>query len=49
MSEHKMLVDLARNDIGKFAKKGSVKVRNLAHVQFFESVMHVDPGKSVLG
>lgn len=41
MSEHKMLVDLARNDIGKFAKKGSVKVRNLAHVQFFESVMHI--------
>ena len=41
MSEHKMLVDLARNDIGKFAKKGSVKVLNLAHVQFFESVMHI--------
>lgn len=41
LSEHKMLVDLARNDVGKFAKKGSVKVRNLMHVQFFESVMHI--------
>lgn len=41
LAEHRMLMDLARNDIGKFAKKGSVKIQNPMHVEFFESVMHI--------
>ncbi|ANE35400.1 anthranilate synthase component I [Campylobacter iguaniorum] len=41
LSEHKMLIDLARNDIGKFAKRGSVKLKNPMHVEYFESVMHI--------
>lgn len=41
IAEHKMLVDLARNDIGKFARAGSVRVKNLMHIEKFESVMHI--------
>lgn len=41
IAEHKMLVDLARNDVGKFAKASSVKVKNLMHIERFESVMHI--------
>lgn len=41
LSEHMMLVDLARNDIGKFAKKGSVEVKNLLNVVQYEHVMHI--------
>lgn len=41
IAEHKMLVDLARNDVGKFAKAGSVRVKNLMHIERFESVMHI--------
>lgn len=41
IAEHKMLVDLARNDIGKFAKASSVRVKNLMHIEKFESVMHI--------
>lgn len=41
LAEHKMLIDLARNDIGKFAKKGSVKVKNPMHIKTYESVMHI--------
>lgn len=41
LSEHKMLIDLARNDISKFAKQGSIKVKNPMHVEYFESVMHI--------
>lgn len=41
LAEHRMLVDLARNDVGKFAKCGSIKVKNLAHIEKFESVMHI--------
>lgn len=41
LAEHKMLVDLARNDVGKFALGGSVRVKNLMHIERFESVMHI--------
>lgn len=41
LCEHKMLVDLARNDIGKFAKAGTVKVESLIEVVSYEYVMHL--------
>lgn len=40
-AEHKMLVDLARNDIGKFAETGSVLVKNLMHIKHYQHVMHI--------
>jgi anthranilate synthase component 1 len=40
-SEHIMLVDLGRNDVGRVAKAGSVKVEALMHVQRFSHVMHI--------
>ena len=53
-AEHLMLVDLGRNDIGRVAKPGSVKVREFMQVQRFSHVMHLvslvegslKPGKS---
>lgn len=41
LSEHRMLIDLARNDIGKFALRGSIKVVNPMHIKLYESVMHI--------
>jgi anthranilate synthase component 1 len=40
-SEHTMLVDLARNDIGKVSKYGSVKVSDLMSVKRFSHVQHI--------
>jgi len=40
-AEHRMLVDLARNDIGKFAESGSVVVKNMMHIKQFQHVMHL--------
>ena len=40
-AEHRMLVDLARNDIGKFSESGSVVVKNLMHIKNYEHVMHI--------
>lgn len=40
-SEHIMLVDLGRNDVGRVAKAGSVKVENLMHIERFSHVMHI--------
>lgn len=39
--EHRMLVDLARNDIGKISAYGSVRVELSMEVRFFSSVMHL--------
>ena len=36
-----MLIDLARNDIGKFAAPASVRVQNAMRVVRYESVMHI--------
>lgn len=41
ISEHTMLVDLARNDIGKVSKFGSVKVLDLMSVKRFSHVQHI--------
>ena len=41
MAEHAMLVDLGRNDIGRVAKYGSVKVSEYTGVQYFSHVMHI--------
>jgi anthranilate synthase component I len=40
-AEHMMLVDLARNDVGKISCFGSVEVKNLMHVEKFSHVMHM--------
>ncbi|MHB8360923.1 MAG: chorismate-binding protein [Thermoplasmataceae archaeon] len=39
--EHRMLVDLARNDLGKVSIAGTVKVTKAHYVQKFASVMHI--------
>ncbi|MGK2931895.1 MAG: anthranilate synthase component I family protein, partial [Solirubrobacterales bacterium] len=40
-AEHVMLVDLARNDIGREAVYGSVKVEELMVVETYSHVMHI--------
>lgn len=40
-AEHVMLVDLARNDMGRIAEFGSVKVKDFMHVQKYSHVMHL--------
>lgn len=40
-AEHVMLVDLARNDMGKIAKFGTVKVTEFMGVRKFSHVMHI--------
>jgi len=40
-AEHLMLVDLARNDVGKVAKTGSVKVDRFMYVENYSHVMHI--------
>ncbi len=40
-AEHVMLVDLARNDIGRIAKTGSVRVDELMIVERYSHVMHI--------
>jgi anthranilate synthase component 1 len=40
-AEHVMLIDLARNDIGRIAKIGSVKVAEAFTVERYSHVMHI--------
>ncbi|MDE2402694.1 MAG: anthranilate synthase component I [Burkholderiales bacterium] len=40
-AEHVMLIDLARNDIGRIAKTGSVKVTDAFVVERYSHVMHI--------
>jgi anthranilate synthase component 1 len=40
-AEHIMLVDLARNDVGRVAKIGSVKVTDLMVIERYSHVMHI--------
>lgn len=39
--EHLMLVDLARNDLGRVCKSASVEVTRFMDVEFFSHVMHI--------
>jgi len=41
LAEHNMLVDLARNDVGKVSEFGSVKVHDYLLVKKFSHVMHI--------
>ncbi len=40
-AEHVMLVDLARNDMGRIAEFGTVKVVDFMHIQKYSHVMHI--------
>lgn len=40
-AEHTMLVDLARNDMGKIAEIGSVKVEDFMHIKKYKNVIHL--------
>ncbi len=46
-AEHLMLVDLGRNDVGRVAKGGHVKVQDLLVIERYSHVMHIVSG--VLG
>jgi anthranilate synthase component I len=41
IAEHNMLVDLHRNDLGRVARYGSVKVRRIFDVKKFSHVQHI--------
>ncbi|SHV40469.1 anthranilate synthase component I [Mycobacteroides abscessus subsp. abscessus] len=41
MSEHLMLVDLGRNDLGRVCTPGSVKVSDYSHIERYSHVMHL--------
>lgn len=40
-AEHTMLVDLARNDMGKIAEIGSVTVKDFMHIKKYKNVIHL--------
>ncbi len=40
-AEHLMLIDLGRNDVGKVAEVGTVKVRDMMRVERYSHVMHM--------
>jgi anthranilate synthase component 1 len=40
-AEHLMLVDLARNDVGRIAEYGSVKVTDFMTIERYSHVMHI--------
>lgn len=40
-SEHVMLVDLGRNDLGRVCKYGSVKVSSMMQMEYYSHVMHM--------
>ena len=41
LAEHLMLLDLGRNDIGRVAKIGSVKVTEKMIIEYYSHVMHI--------
>ena len=47
LSEHNMLVDLGRNDLGKISKFGTVRVDKYHQILKFSHVMHI--GSTVVG
>ncbi len=40
-AEHVMLVDLGRNDVGRVAKLGTVRVRDVMEIERYSHVMHI--------
>jgi len=40
-AEHVMLVDLGRNDLGRFCKYGTVKVPEFMEMEYYSHVMHI--------
>ena len=40
-AEHVMLVDLGRNDVGRVAKPGSVRISEVMAVEYYSHVMHI--------
>jgi anthranilate synthase component 1 len=40
-SEHVMLVDLGRNDLGRVCKPGTVRVEDYSHIERYSHVMHL--------
>ena len=41
LAEHKMLIDLSRNDVGKIANIGTVEVSRYAQIEKYQHVMHI--------
>lgn len=41
IAEHVMLIDLARNDVGKVCKKGTIKVTDKIKIERYSHVMHI--------
>jgi len=41
LAEHLMLLDLGRNDVGKVAKIGTVKVTEKMNIEYYSHVMHI--------
>jgi anthranilate synthase component 1 len=41
LAEHRMLVDLGRNDVGRVARFGSVRVSRLEEIERYSHVMHI--------
>ena len=41
IAEHYMLVDLARNDVGKVSAIGTVAAKNVGHIERYSHVMHI--------
>jgi len=41
IAEHVMLVDLGRNDVGRVAASGTVRVDRLAHIERYSHLMHL--------
>ena len=41
VSEHLMLLDLGRNDVGKLSKSGTVKVTSSFYIEKYSHVMHI--------
>ncbi|MFY9287795.1 MAG: anthranilate synthase component I [Alphaproteobacteria bacterium] len=41
LAEHLMLLDLGRNDVGRVAKVGSVKVTSRNTIEYYKHVMHI--------
>jgi len=41
LAEHLMLIDLGRNDIGRVAKTGTVKVTEREVIEYYSHVMHI--------